>query len=169
MKSDDKDDIADIDSGEEDAKESFPHDLGDAADRETVAYVVGANIHRLGCPDCKTAMVNPDAPVASSFTAFMTYSSASMLNPKENVVDYFCTRLKPILAYYEKNFYMKNIVKSTCMKFRFKNDFPACSQFHANAFLMYFARMLLRNFCKEKNLKLESASKTRKKFSKLNV
>lgn len=139
------------------------------ADRETIAYVVEAHIRRLGCRDCDVNLFDRNAPMASSFTAIMTYDSASMLNPKFNVVSAFCDRLTPILNYYEKHFYTKNIVKSACIKFRLTDDFPACSQLHANALLTFFARMLLRNFCKSKNSKLKSRAKNKKKFSKMNV
>ena len=154
----------------EDSEDTFlPQELGSSAELESVVYVVGANLHRLGCPQCKDAMADVATPSSGSFTAIMTYSNAHMINPRGDVVDYFSNRLVPILNFYKENFYKMGVVDSVCRKFRLPNEFPACCPSHAETLLTFFARMVLRTFCKERNAKIKADSKMKKKMSKLNI
>ena len=158
---------------EEEGGEEVPEVSSDDlnwADRETVSYVVGAFVRRLDCQSCRDTMLVDEANSSSHFTSLMTYASATMFYPKEDVIDHFFSRLKPIFSHFEKRFFEPNIVKLTVLKFRFPSAFPACSQLHANTLLEYFSRAILRTFCKEKNEKLkERHTAMKRKFKKLNV
>ncbi|MEL7308126.1 MAG: hypothetical protein AAGK05_09830 [Pseudomonadota bacterium] len=152
---------------------SLSDDLDGFSDRETMSYVVGALLKRLDCNECTIAMkkdVVENQSIPKNFTQFMTYPGASMITPIDVVLDEFCNRLKPILLYYDKCFHKRHVVKTVCMKFRFKQTFPVCSQVHGSDLLKFFACMLLRCFCKTKNKNLNlKDNRARKKFAKLNV
>ncbi|MEL7309619.1 MAG: hypothetical protein AAGK05_18370 [Pseudomonadota bacterium] len=131
---------------------ALPSDFAGLGDRDTMSYVLGAMIHRLNCKDCVELLTDSSIePATSSFIQIMTYDKASLLNPKDCVVDPFLKRLKPIMSYYEKNYHHKHIVKKVTMKFRLKSSPLFCTQVHCNTLMTYFGRMLLRVFCKEKN------------------
>ncbi len=143
-------------------------DLAHLVERETLSYVIGAWLRRLNCKECKEAMVQEGLP--NNFTAQMTFEGASMITPTDIVISSFASRLRPILDHLHKHFFVKNIIKLTLMKFRFKSDFPACTQLHANSLLQFYSRALIRNLCKQRNTEVTaSQSKTAKKFKKLNL
>ena len=152
---------------------STPSDVAGLTDRDTMAYVLGAMIHRLNCEDCRQLLTEGTAaqPPTSSFIAIMTYDRASLLNPKSFLVDIFLKRLKPIMCYIEKKYHHKHIAQAISTKFRLVSPASCCTETHSNRLMIFFASMLLRVFCKGKNHKIKQKdSKTFfKKMTKLNV
>ena len=93
-----------------------------------------------------------------------------MCIPKDSLVNEFHKRIKSISVFFEKNFHERDIVSKAALKYRLQRSFPACSLAHSNRLLSFFARMLLRVFCKKSNEKLKkNVSRNMRKFAKLNV
>lgn len=144
-------------------------DMEGLTERDTLAYVTGAMLHRLGCPQCTAKMVS-DVPLRSgSFIRQMTFTpSCHMLEPTDATLHAFALRLKPIIDFFEKNFFCKYVLKTTIQLYRLNYiDLKACCQEHADALLRFFARMLLRVFCKDKNCGLKGAKSNSRKLAKL--
>ena len=169
-------DISDIEPSSETSSEAedptVPSNIAEYSEKETLSYVLGSIIHRVGCKECTSQLTSCEPTVAASnFTTAMKYNkNATLLFPTERVISGFAMKLQSVLGFYEKNFHIKNIVRETAMKFRLKNFFPACSVFHRQLLMTFFCRMVLRIFVKSKNEKLKQKStRKEKKLRKLNV
>ena len=85
----------------------LPADFECLADGDTVSYVVGALLSRLGCAECNSNLTeNTEEHVQSprNFTDAMTFDSATIIHPRQDVIQPFGSRLHPLQDYFEKTF-----------------------------------------------------------------
>ena len=149
---------------------SLPTVVERLAQHETLAYVCGALLRRLGCEACREKMTSADPPRSTGFTGLMTFTSATMIAPTEMTVKAFGDLLTPVLAFFEHNFHLPNVVAKCVRKLKLDSRVGCCSQSHVDKLLVYFSRMLLHVFCKEKNADLQMSKKRKShKYLKLNV
>lgn len=92
----------------EDTDEAMLKDVEGLTERDTLAYVAGAILHRLGCAECNRKMLSDVELSSGSFIRQMTYSaSCHMLQPTDSTLLAFASRLKPIITFYEKSFFVR--------------------------------------------------------------
>lgn len=148
---------------------NFLNDIEGFAEKDTLEYIIGAILHRLGCTACNEKLLT-DAPLSRSFITEMTFSSCNLLQPNDSTLKAFASRLKPIISFFENSFHIKNIVTSAARLYKFNAEsLSACSQNHADQLIVYFARMLLRVFCKDRNHGLKGSRARSRKLFKLNL
>ncbi|MEL7308761.1 MAG: hypothetical protein AAGK05_13405 [Pseudomonadota bacterium] len=138
-------------------------DLNVFTERETLSYVIGSYLRRLDCNSCSSTLATRlDRETSTGFTSNMTYPNAKMYVPADVVIDTFGSVMGSVIPFVEKNFFLKKISDVIVSRFRIdKNIFHSCSQEHADLLLNFFARTLLRVFCKTKNSSCTSSRRLR--------
>lgn len=143
-------------------------DLEKYCDKETMSYVVGSIIKRIGCEACanKLAHLRP-IHESKGFTYLMTFEKGHLFEPLDCVISSFMKMIPRILNFLRKKFFQRNIAEKASMFL--KDNFEElhfCQAVHSNHASKLFVTIVLKTFLREKNEK-KQLSKCKSSAGKL--
>lgn len=169
----------DIDDDGDDENEDPDHGVkGDEVqkycDSETMAYVMGSIIHRLACEACSAKLAEVKAKDESEgFISLMTYERGHLHEPSNCLTSAVCQVMPAFLQHVLHSFHEYHVVGS-CVEFLGNRITIAfCTDEYKSTALKFFARMIVRAVCREKNAAIKACKKrgpqSGAKLKRLNV
>ena len=157
--------------------EQLHDEVNKYCDSETMAYVMGSIIHRLACKVCSFALSEVKSKDESEgFMSLMTYETGHLHEPSGPLTSAFRDVMPSFLQHVQSNFHVLHVVDNFVEFLERRAQFaslPFCRNEHKRTALKFFARMILRTFCREKNAAIKASKKrgpqSAAKLRRLNV